>query len=109
MSELEIRNKLITEMSVKNKKLKLNNIFNYITSFSTGGVIGLMITNLGNIKLILNILVIHILLLIIVWIAYTALSNHEVDKLVQVVIKNAKDINDETDVMTAIKLVVGLL
>ena len=109
MNELEIRNKLITEMSVKNKKLRLNNIFNYITSFSTGGVIGLMITNLDNIKLILNILVIHILLLIIVWIAYTAVSNHEIDKLVRVVIKNTKDVNDKDDVMTAIELVVGLL
>lgn len=109
MNELEIRDKLITEMSVKRKKLRLNNIFNYVTSFSTGGVIGLMITNRGNLKLILNILAIHILLLVILWIAYTALSNHKIDKLVKAVIKNTKDINDETNVMTAIELVVRLL
>ena len=109
MNELEIRNKLITEMSAKKKKLKINNIFNYITSFLTGSLVGMLIMYHNSIRIILSLIVFYIFILTILWFSYTALSNHELDKLVKVVIKNTKDIENPKDVQIAIDLVVRLL
>ena len=109
MNELEIRNKLITEMSAKKKKLKINNIFNPIASFLTGSLVGMLIMYHNSIRIILSLIVFYIFILTILWFSYTALSNHELDKLVKVVIKNTKDIDDKNDIMAVIELVVGLL
>lgn len=104
-----IRNKLIEEMSNRKKKLRINSLFNQISSFVTGSAIGLLIMCIGDLSSVIKVVAGYFFMLIAFWIIYTICSNHEVDKLVRIVIKNVKDINNEDDINTAIALVVRVL